>query len=137
MGTVLENPSAVRKPYCQVYREPVIGMESAQTVAVRTSMLILVLIPSFSFRLLSLDCNIRLRNLGRKAQKKKTICFWTIDVLQSLRVMLCVSLICIYLQSWGSSVDALNNTYPSPLPDHRVLLASTPTGCMTMIYFRT
>ena len=57
-------------------------------------------------------------------------------------------LICIYSQSWGSSVDALNTTYPSPLPDHRVLLAvvfvpcahalaSTPTGCISMIYFCT
>ena len=28
----------------------------------------------------------------------------------------------INLQSWGSSVDALNTTYPLPPPDHRVLL---------------
>ena len=36
--------------------------------------------------------------------------------------MLSDSLTRIYSQSWGSSVDALNTTYPSLLPDHRVLL---------------
>ena len=62
--------------------------------------------------------------------------------------MLIDSLIRIYSQSWGSSVDALNTTYPSPLPDHSVFLtvvfvprahalASTPTGRITMLYFCT
>ena len=81
-------------------------------------------------------------------EKKRDDVFMDGLRLKSLRVMLSDSLLRIYSQSWGSSVDALNTTYPSPLPDHRVLLtvvfvpfahalASTPTGCITMIYFCT
>ena len=95
----------------------------------------------------SLDRTMRSqRTLGTK--KIDDDLSWTTCVLISLRVMLSDSLIRIYSQSWGSSVDALNTTYPSPLPDHRVLLTvvfvplahaltSTPTGRITMLYFRT
>ena len=51
------------------------------------------------------------------------------------------SLIHIHSQSWGSAVDALNTTYPLPLPDHRVLLTVVfvpcAYGCITMLYFCT
>ena len=81
-------------------------------------------------------------------EKKRDDVFMDGLRLKFLRVMLSDLFLRIYSQSWGSSVDALNTTYPSPLPDHRVLLtvvfapfahalASTPTGSITMIYFCT
>ena len=79
----------------------------------------------FSFRSLHVGPHYEItanpgdNDLGKKKEDDLS---WTICVLKSLRVMLSDSLIRIYSQSWGSSVDALNTTYPSPLPDHRVFL---------------
>ena len=97
---------------------------------------------------LSLDCNMSTTaNLGNKGQKKRWRFVWDVIRLNILTSDAVSSLIRIYSQSWGSAVDALNTTYPSPLPDHRVFLtvvvpcayalASTPSGCITMLYFCT
>ena len=97
---------------------PTTFMDAAQMVAIQTSM---ISVAAQGIILISI--------LGR----------WT--VLISLRVMLSNSLIRIYSQSWGSSVDALNTTYPSPLPDHRVLLTVVfvplAHGRITMLHFCT
>ena len=58
----------------------------------------------------------------RKKKKKRDDVFMDGLRPKSFRVMLSDSLLRIYSQSWGSAVDALNITYPSPLPVHRVLL---------------
>ena len=86
--------------------------------------------------------------LWEQRPKKKRLRFvWDVIRLKILTSDAVSSLIRIYSQSWGSAVDALNTTYPSPPPDHRVLLtvvvpcahalASTPSGCITMLYFCT
>ena len=132
---------AARRPHTS-------NMDSAQTVAIR--------IDAFSccswlyphFVPLSLDCNMSTTaNLGNKGQKKRWRFVWDVVRLKILTSDAVSSLIRIYSQSWGSAVDALNTAYPSPLPDHRVLLtvvvpcahalASTPSGCITMLYFCT
>ena len=106
----------------------------------------LLLKGSFSFRFLVTGPHYEITaNAGDTDKKKDDDLSWTICVLKSLRVMLSDSLLRICSQSWGRS---LNTTYPSPLPDHRVLLtvvfvprahtlASTPTGRITMLYFCT
>ena len=63
---------------------------------------------------------------GQGTKKKEDDLSWTLYVLKSLRVMLYASPIRIYSQSWGNSVDALNTTYPSPLPS--VAFGSSPFG---------
>ena len=80
----------------------------------------------FSFWLFVANCTKRSqwtrRTWTRKIKKMRRRLVLDDLRLYVSRVMLPVSLSRIYSQSWGSSVDALNTTYPPPLPDHRVLL---------------
>ena len=130
---------AVRRPHTTF-------LDAFQLVAIQISMLSVAAQRITLFRSLVTGPHHEIKASAADREKKRD------DVLmdglrpKSLRVMLSDSLLRIYSQS--SSVDALNTTYPSPLPVHRVLLtvvfvpfayalASTPTGCITMIYFCT